>query len=132
MPISTQLRDNIIVSVWHGEIVLADMVQMLKALEDFEVQLPVAPDRLTDMSGAQVLRFLSGDMVSMAQSRQQAKLKNQVKSAIIATSPEQYGLARMFQAYNQNPDIHIMIFRERRPAYEWLGIELNSSDQPEA
>jgi len=132
MAISIQLRENIIESVWRGEITLADMVQMLKALEDLEARLPVALDRLTDMSGAQVLQFRSGDMVSMGQTRQQAKLKNEVKSDIIATSPEQYGLARMFQAYNQNPDIHITIFRERRPAYEWLGITFDSSDQKAA
>lgn len=129
MPITTQLRDNFIESVWHDDITTADLEQLLRAIQDFEGRLPVALDRLSDMSGAQALQFHSNYIIAMGQARQQAKLKNPVKSAIIATTPEQYGVARMFQTYNQNPDIHITIFRERLPAYEWLGITANSNDR---
>lgn len=132
MAISIQLRDGMIESVWRGTITLEDIQHLLKYVEDRESNLPVAPDRLMDLSPAQVLDFRSSDLIAIAQLRHSAALKNKVKSAIVAPSPEQFGLARMFQAYNQNPAIHLLIFRESLPAYEWLGVKPNSHDQTEA
>jgi len=48
------------------------------------------------------------------------RLKNYIKSAIVANNPSQFGFARMFQTLNDNPQIEIRIFPAAESAMEWL------------
>jgi hypothetical protein len=127
--VNIQLRAGVIEAIASGTITADDLQQCLKVIEAFESQLPVTPNRITDLSTANFSELRSSDLIAIAQVRQAAKLKNKVKSAIIASSPEQYGLARMFLSYNQNPSIEIMIFRKILPAYEWVGIKPRLIDE---
>jgi hypothetical protein len=127
MAIIFQTRDDILEMILRGSITAEDLMQLLQKMADFESSLEVAPDRITDMMDANASELLSSDLVTFAKSRNFAKLKNKVKSAIIATTPLQHGLARMFMAYNQNPDIEIMIFKDSASAYSWIKPKANVS-----
>ena len=129
MAFNVQICDGLIELDFHGKVRIDDLQQALQAVEDLESRLGVTPDRITDMSGADTSELRSGDLVALAEKRRKAKLKNKIKSAIVAPSPEHYGLARMFMGFNQNPDISIMIFRDSASAYQWLGREAESGDK---
>jgi len=121
MAIQFQIRDGLAEVSFHGDVTTTDLRQLLETYKDLESRLETTPDRVADLSAAQTLNFETSHLREFALVREAARLKNRVKSAIIAPSLEQFGLARMFQAYNQNPAIEIMIFKDAPSAYAWLG-----------
>jgi hypothetical protein len=121
MPVKYQIRDGLFEMAIHGKVTTQDMRQTLAAVTDIESRLPVTPDRIMDLSEADFSGLSSADVVAVAESRRVAPLKNKIKSAIIATQPEQFGLGRLFMGRNQNPEITIMIFKDTASAYQWLG-----------
>ena len=132
MAINIQIRDGVIEATFHGKITGEDFQQMTETLSDLESRLEVTPDRISDLSDAGFSELSSSNLVAFAASRGMAKLKNKIKSAIIAPESGQFGLARMFRAYNPNPDIEIMIFRDSASAYNWIGLREKSFDKPNA
>jgi hypothetical protein len=121
MAIHFQLRDGLVELTFQGKIIAADFQQVLEKLQELEARMEVTPDRITDMSEGDLSALDSRVVTGIAAKRQQAKLKNNVKSAILAPGLEQFGLARMFQTCNQNPAIAIRIFKDSASAYHWLG-----------
>jgi hypothetical protein len=121
MPINFQLREGFIEVDFYGKVTLLDLRQAMSAIIDAESRLAVTPDRITYLSDADFSEFSSMHVVAAAESRRAAPLKNKIKSAIVATQPEQFGLARMFMSLNQNPDTSTMIFKDVTSAHQWLG-----------
>jgi hypothetical protein len=132
MAINIQIRDGVIEAVFRGNITGEDVQQMAETLSDLESRLEVTPARISDLSDAGFSELSSGSLVAFAAGRGIAKLKNKIKSAIIAPEPAQFGLARMFRAYNPNPDIEIMIFKDSAGAYRWIGLGGKPVDKPDA
>ena len=129
MAFDFKICDGLIELTFHGKVSAGNLQQALQAVEDLESRLTVTPDRITDMSGADTAGLQAGDLVAVAEKRGKAKLKNKIKSAIVAPSPDHYGLARIFMGFNQNPDISLMIFRDSASAYQWLGRSAKSGDE---
>ena len=132
MPIKLQIRDRLIEVTFLGNITGLDLQQQIETLRDLESRLEVSPDRVTDLSAACDAELPASDVVLFAEERDVAKLKNKIKSAIIAPSPIQYGLARMFMACNKNPAIEIRLFREASSAYDWIGHARPADGMPQA
>ncbi len=120
MPIAIEYNGEFIITKMTGVIALPDLLAYGKRFEALEASLPVAPHRLADLSGGAVgdLDFL--EMNQYAATRRTAKLKNPVKSAIVAADAVQFGFARMFQTLNSNPDIQVEIFQNEETALAWL------------
>jgi len=121
MAYTFQICDGVIEMSLQGKINWQDFRELLQKTEEVEARLPVTPNRITDMRDADVSELLSSDVAALAHIRRTAKLKNKIKSAIIATKPEHHGLARVFMGINQNPDISIMLFKDPATARAWLG-----------
>ncbi|MDR3458355.1 MAG: hypothetical protein P4N60_12970 [Verrucomicrobiae bacterium] len=121
MPVNIQMRDGLVESFFHGDIGTDDFQEMAEFYRDVEARLEVTPDRIADLSGANFMSLDADILRRFAAGRARMPLKNRVKSAIIAPQPEQFGLARMFQTYNENPLIETKLFRDGVSAYEWLG-----------
>ena len=132
MAFNFQVRDCIVELTFHGKVTADDFRELMKLFQDLESRLPVSPDRISDLSDASLTELSSDDLVKFAASRGRATLKNKIKSAIIAPGPGQFGLSRMFMAYNHNPDIEIKIFKDSAGAYDWIGLEEKSVDKPNA
>jgi hypothetical protein len=122
MPIHLQLHDGLLEAACQGKLTAQDFKRLKVTLRDIEARLEVTPDRISDVTGTDVSDLDSEDLVLFAEYRRSAILKNKVKSAVIVPKGSvQYGLARMFMAHNQNPDIEIKIFYDSASAYDWLG-----------
>jgi hypothetical protein len=98
-----------------------DLAQLEREIGRIEAEAPVTPHRLADMSAVTGVSIGISDMDSFAARRTAAKLRNRVKSGIVATAPVQYGFARMFLSLMSNPMITVSVFRERESALKWLG-----------
>lgn len=128
VPIQLQLCDGLLDGDCHGKVTVGDLDHTRIVLRDIEARLEITPDRITDLTAADLTDLRSEDLVVFAEYRRAAKLKNKIKSAIVAPKgSSQYGLARMFMAHNVNPDIELRIFYDPASAYEWLGREAKVS-----
>jgi hypothetical protein len=121
MPFNFDIRDGLIEITCHGELTADDLLGVAELMGKAEARLEVAPDRIMDLSNAVLRALKASQLRDVAYHRRMATLKNRVKSAIIAPEPEQFGMARMFLAHNQNPSIDIMVFKDSASAYAWLG-----------
>jgi hypothetical protein len=121
MPINVQMHNGLLELIFHGDITADDFQAPVEFFQELEARLEVTPDRVADLSAANLMPLSADFVKNFAASRTNVPLKNKVKSAIIAPKPDQFGLARMFQAFNENPAIEIKLFQDAPSAYAWLG-----------
>lgn len=103
-----------------GVVSRAEFEEMFTALKEIEAKSVPIPDRISDIS--ELLNVESGYAMVLpgARMRSVSKFPNNFKNAIIAVTPVQFGLARMFMSLNTNPQIEIAIFKSLDEAELWL------------
>ncbi len=126
MPVSLKYSGNFIEIRMHGRLVLEELLAASREIAQAEATMPVALHRLTDMSEVTATTIAFADIEAFAAQRRVAPLKNPVRSAVVAGNDVQFGLARMFQALNDNPRISIKVFRDMAGARAWLRLESDS------
>jgi len=115
------MREGLMEASFHGAITANDFWRLDQLSREADARLEASPDRILDISDA-TFELVEAELVrGMAVIREKEPLKNNVKAAIVAPKPEQYGMARMFQALNHNPALDIRIFTDAPSGYEWLG-----------
>ena len=121
MPLHFQMREGLMEARFDGAITAKDFWRLDQLSREADAQLPASPDRILDISDA-TFELVEAELVrGIAVVREKEPLKNNVKAAFVAPKPEQFGMARMYQALNQNPALDIRIFKDAPSAYEWLG-----------
>jgi hypothetical protein len=106
--------------VFFDDITPHDLRVLVDVLAGLEASLPIALNRLTDLSLVAGDKLTYADVLAFAEERRAQRLANPVKSAIVAPRPVNVGFARMFQILNDNPQIEIQIFPSREAAEAWL------------
>jgi hypothetical protein len=103
-----------------GIIARADFEGMFADLKQIETTAEVTPDRITDIT--EVVNMETGYAVMLPNTRERSSMKfrNKFRSAIVASTPVQFGLARMFMSLNTNPQIELSIFKSVEAALAWL------------
>jgi hypothetical protein len=123
MPASIKYSENLIELRMHGRLTREELLAASQEVAKFEAAVPVVPHRLTDLSEVTATTITFSDVEALAAQRRVAPMKNPVRSAIVAGNDLQFGLARMFQALNDNPRISIKVFRDMAGARAWLRLE---------
>jgi hypothetical protein len=126
MSASIKYSEDLIEIRIHGRLTLEEMLTAAQEIAKFEAAAPFAPHRLTDLSEVTTTSITFVDVEALAAQRRAAPMKNPVRSAIVAGNDLQFGLARIFQALNDNPRISIKVFRDMASARAWLGLERDS------
>jgi len=123
MPINFKAVDGLIIVQFQGSVTAEDLQHLADAYQDIEARLEITPDRITDLSEwvPSSEDLPSSALNGFGRRRAHANVRNKVKSAIIAPHPGQFGLARMYQAYNRNPNIETLVFKDSASAYAWIG-----------
>ena len=103
-----------------GRVTPLDLQQAMAEVERFETSVSPIPPRLTDLSGAQFANVDFGAVFATARTRVMRQFPNSFRSALFAPTPEAFGMARMFQSLNTNPQIFIQVFANREEAVRWL------------
>ena len=112
MPVHVKYDGKIVEVRFVDRIVGSELLSELKEVLAIEGQEPVAPNRIFDFREADTSEIKFNDIFAIAEKRRGQILKNSVKSAFLTKTNVQYGIARTFQAINDNPQITISIFRE--------------------
>jgi len=121
MPLIFNLREGLMETKLHGAVTAEDLLRLDQLAREADSRLEASPNRILDISDA-TWGLVNSELVrSMAAIREREPMKNNVKAAIVAPKAEQYGIARMFQALDENPALEIQIFKDASSAYEWLG-----------
>jgi hypothetical protein len=126
MPFEIEFKNGIIESTFSGVVDLSQILTLVQQVEEIEAACDVAPNRICQLAGDMHIAFAFMDMEAVAERRRGTRLKNHVRTALVATAPQHYGYARMFQTLNSNPQIEIRIFNGIVTARRWL----NNADSP--
>jgi hypothetical protein len=110
----------IIRTAFYGDVTHAEFLEYFKELMRVESGFERTPDRLTDLSGVKGWEPGFPAMLDVTRLRRVQTFPNKFRSAIVATSTELYGLARMFQMLNDNPQIEVQLFKTMAEAEDWL------------
>ncbi|MCX6955847.1 MAG: STAS/SEC14 domain-containing protein [Verrucomicrobia bacterium] len=127
MPFRVAMADEIVVVTFFGIVTGADFERFAAELFALERLRPTPPSRVTDLSEATALEVDFSDMSALATHRRGKRYPRAFKSAIIAPTPVQFGLARMFQTLNDHPQVAIRVFREPAEAWAWV----RAADEPD-
>jgi hypothetical protein len=103
----------------HGVLTQRDIFDeqpRVRALPDFDPTF----DQLIDLSAATDLDFDYSSVSSVATT---TVFRSGVRRAIVAHTPVQYGIARMFQALSERNDHVVAIFRDLADAEAWLATD---------
>jgi len=120
MPFRSQVHEAYVHIQWHGTLIADDLRELGRELPRIGMQLRRAPDVLHTFDEVVETR-LNFDVVhnySAEVSKQQ--LPNSCRVASVGNNPTSYGIARMFQAMNANPNIEIEVFETVTDALAWL------------
>jgi len=120
MKFSLNDLEGVLVVQLPRQLTYEHLVQAANYLAALDESLPVTPHRLTDASAVEDVLVQFAEMEAFSNRRQVAKLKNPIKSAIVAPKPLHMGFARMFKTLNNNPQMTIKIFPNAGTAWEWL------------
>lgn len=120
MPSEIKIFPQLMWITLRGDITAADVFHHAGDVARVELASSVSPDRFTDLSETTSHPDFDG-LANFAAVRSEAKLRNNVKSAVYAPTDLQYAIARTFQRLNVNPLIELRVFRDRTEALQWVG-----------
>jgi hypothetical protein len=106
--------------VFFDEMTRHDFRSLAGEVAALEDALPVALNRLTDLSHVSGSEMTYADMHDYVERRKAQRLKNSVKAAIVAPMPMHVGFARMFQILLEHPQIEVVVFATLEEAEAWL------------
>lgn len=109
---------NLIVARWRSVFSEEVFQSMVSELAKIEEEAPVTPNRITDLTD--ITWFDLKSLESLVALRSSARLKNHVRSAIVANSQIQCTYARMYQALLRNPLIEVRIYADWESAMKWV------------
>src|SRR5262245_46964140 len=120
MPYSLTVEPKLIRAVFSDSMTAADLRTLADELAAIERTLPMALDRLTDLSHVSDIQLTYPDMLAYVEHRRAQRLANPVKCALVASRPVGVGFARMFQTLSDHPQVTVDLFATLEEAEAWL------------
>jgi len=120
MAVNVHICKDLLKVFFQGDITTDDLQKHLKELWKIDSYTEITLHRLMDFSEVNPSSFNTDDLRFLANALHSEGLKNDIKAAIIASKPAQYGLARMLMAYSNHPQIEEAVFRDSTSACNWL------------
>ena len=120
MPFEITNQGDHLFGRFHGVITATDLDRVATEVEVVEDSIPTALDRITDLTAVDRFEVGFPAIFILATRRRERKFTKPIKSAIIVRDLVQFGLARMFQTLNDNPQIEIQILHSVTDARKWF------------
>jgi hypothetical protein len=121
MPFTLTLAEPLLRLEFGGTLTGADLAALSRALAEIEDADGRFTRRLSVLTAITRVEVGFPEVSALARRRVAATLPGPVRSAMVAATPVQVGMARMFQTLNDHPRITIQIFPDVPGALEWLG-----------
>ena len=106
-----------------GELTYDMLQDVLTEVEDMERQNPAGFDRLVDLRKVEKISLDSDEIREISDRRHIGYLGKPVRSAIFASDPSMYGVARMYAAMMEPSPIDVSVFYTLEECLEWLGVD---------
>jgi hypothetical protein len=110
-----------------GVFTAPELNRLTTQVEIAEALHPVALDRTTDLTAVEQFEVSFRDIYNFAVRRGARWFTRVVKFAIVVCEPVQFGMARMHEALNVNPQINLRIVRSAADAKKWF-TEIDEED----
>ena len=120
MPYQLRLEDGVMKVAFFDVVTNQDLLGLLNEVSTLEATWDVMPHRLADLRPIERLEVDFPGIFDVAQARRRHTFPNSFKTAIVATAPVHFGIARMFQTLNDHPQITVSIFGNVEDALKWL------------
>lgn len=120
MPFTLRMESDLFVVEMSGAITTRDFIRLAEEVLAFERTQQTTPNRLTDISRVTHLAVNYAEIERVAHLRRASLPANPIRSAVFASTPMQFGMARMFQSLNNHPGVTVEVFRDLPSALAWL------------
>jgi hypothetical protein len=129
MPFELTTPGAVLFARLFGVFTAQELNHMADEAEIAEASHSVSLDRLTDLTAVERFDVGFREIYYFAIRRSAQRFSRVVKSAIVVRDPEQHGIARVYEALNENPQIQIRILRSVTDATEWFADPKGKSNQ---
>ena len=123
MPFRIKVNAPLIHVEGYGELVAADLPQMFAEMKRVAGPLRCPPRVLVTCDGVTAVNFEYANANAHSDRRSQLPMPGRVKSATVADRPLTLGVARMFMAINENPNLDMRVFPTLEEAMAWLNAD---------
>ena len=125
-PAGARMHPSLRLLTWHPhgllDATLADEILRFIDAEEGAVGEPF--DRFTDLSGLRAVRLSVHEVEEIASRRVARYHGAPVKSAILAFSPFDFGIARMYEQLMRQSPIEVRVFCRLSSASKWLNVPI--------
>jgi hypothetical protein len=126
MPFELTTPGAILFARIFGVFTPLELNQLATEAEIAEASQPISLDRITDLTAVERFEVGFREIYSFAIRRSKQRFSRVVKSAIVVHEPVQFGIARIYEALNENPQIELRILRNVAEATEWFDNQTNA------
>ena len=123
MPFRIKVNAPLIHVEWYGELVAADLPQMFAEMKRVAGPLRCPPRVRVTCDGVTAVNLETANATAHSDGRSQLPMPGRVKSATVADRPLTLGVARMFMAINENPNLDMRVFPTLEEAMAWLNAD---------
>jgi hypothetical protein len=120
MPFELTTPGAVLFARVFGVFTAPELNDLATEAEIAEASHPVSLDRITDLTAVERFEVGFREVYDFAIRRSAQRFSRVVKSAIVVQEPVQLGIASVYEALNENPQIQIRILRSVTEAKEWF------------
>ena len=120
MPFELTTSGDVLFARVFGVFTAPELNHLAAEAEIAEASHPVSLDRITDLTAVERFEVGFREIYYFAIRRSVQRFSRVVKSAIVVQEPVQFGIARLYETLNENPQIQIRIVRSVTEATEWF------------
>src|SRR3954454_4048862 len=129
MPFELTTPGAVLFARVFGVFTAPELNHLANEAEIAEASHAVSLDRITDLTAVEHFEVGFREIYYFAIRRSTQRFSRVVKSAIIVQEPVQLGIARVYDALNENPQIQIRILRSVAEATKWFAHPTGAPDE---
>jgi hypothetical protein len=118
-----EYKNNILFLIFPETLSDDDFRLMNEELEIIEKQYSIVPNFIVNLKNVETFNGDYHSIQKLASQREEIKFPNNILEAILVSNDFQLGFARMYQTFNNNPQVTIKIFKDEAKAIEWIQSE---------
>ncbi len=120
MPIRIEILPEYVHVTWYGSLANDDLALLGTEMPKLGIQLGKVPNVLHTFDEVTGIGMQFEAMHSHGRHLGRIKLPNRSRTASVCSNPLSFGMARMMQSLNHNPDLQMEVFSTMEEALRWL------------
>ncbi len=122
MPFELTTPGDVLFVRVFGVFTAPELNHLATEAEIAEASQLISLDRITDLTAVERFEVGFREIYSFAIRRSFQRFSRVINSAIVVHEPVQFGIAHVYEALNENPQIQLRIVRSVAEAIQWFGL----------